>query len=101
MPLQIEARPWRGQTNYQCPFCPHASIGRRADMEAHITARHPNQLRQALVEQAEDQPKDELDAQASETGVRPARTKRQTAEAVADAQIASGDTQVVVEKEDQ
>lgn len=98
MPLQIESKPWRGQTNWQCPFCSHASIGRKADMEAHIASRHPNQLRAALVEQTADQPKAELDSAAEAAGVKPGRTKKETAEAVADAELASGDVKVV-EKE--
>lgn len=98
MPLQIESKPWRGQTNWQCPFCAHATIGRKADMEAHIASRHPNQLRTALVEQAEEQSKAELDSAAEAAGVKPAKTKKETAEAVADAELASG-TVKVTEKE--
>lgn len=55
MPLQIKATKWHGQPNWQCPFCSHASIGRRENMEAHIAAKHPTQLRLAELEGAESE----------------------------------------------
>lgn len=98
MQLQIESKPWRGQNNWQCPFCAHATLGRKADMEAHIASRHPTQLRQALVAQAEEQSKAELEAAAEDAGVKLGKTKKETAAALADADLASGDVKVV-EKE--
>jgi hypothetical protein len=64
MPLQIESKPWNGLTNWQCPFCAHATIGRKSEMVDHIKFRHPDQLRLAELEAEEGKTKKEKAAEA-------------------------------------
>jgi hypothetical protein len=45
----IKTNKWAGLTNYNCPFCPHASTQENGKqiIEAHILGAHSTELRQA------------------------------------------------------
>lgn len=47
---EIKTNKWHGETNYLCPFCPHATTQGKDVMEAHILGAHANELRAAELE---------------------------------------------------
>jgi len=42
---EIKTNKWNGQTNWLCPYCPHATTVGKEAMQAHIVGTHANELR--------------------------------------------------------
>lgn len=47
---EIKTNRWHNETNYLCPFCPHATTLGKDVMQAHIVGGHSAELRESELE---------------------------------------------------